>query len=125
MYFSNRQFLDFLTSAKGCRAVSTFSATNLRGERCNLQSAAGQLLVWNPESPEATMLLSAAQRCGIGQAAALCVTENCRFGVKSGSHGDFAGVSCLDDGIQFDLVKLNSITIQDGRRTAVIAPGNT
>lgn len=47
------------------------------------------------------------------------------FGVKSGGHAHVSGASCIDGGVQFDLVKLNTITIDRNKNVAVIGAGNT
>ncbi|KAK5049834.1 hypothetical protein LTR84_003952 [Exophiala bonariae] len=61
----------------------------------------------------------------VAKALSLCAKANVAFGVKSGGHGHFAGQSCLDGGIQFDLAKLNSITINREKGTALVGTGST
>lgn len=54
-----------------------------------------------------------------------CVAADVPFGVKSGGHGHYAGQSCLDAGIQFDLCRLNSITLTPEKRTVRVGAGCT
>jgi FAD/FMN-containing dehydrogenase len=61
----------------------------------------------------------------VARAVDLCAKAHCPFGVKSGGHGHFAGQSCLDGGIQLDLVKLNTISIDKSAGTVLVGPGNT
>lgn len=61
----------------------------------------------------------------LARAVSLCVDAGCAFGVKSGGHGAYAGQSCIDDGIQFDLVKMNTIDIDKHKGTVIVGPGCT
>lgn len=61
----------------------------------------------------------------LAQAVALCAKARCPFAVKSGGHGHFAGQSCLDGGVQLDLAKLNTISIDRRRGTVFVGSGCT
>jgi FAD/FMN-containing dehydrogenase len=61
----------------------------------------------------------------VGRAVYLCVEAQCPFGIKSGGHGHYAGQSCLDGGIQLDLVKLNTIEIDKSKGTVTVGAGCT
>tara|TARA_R110002060_G_scaffold23669_6_gene32179 strand:- start:302 stop:772 length:471 start_codon:yes stop_codon:yes gene_type:complete len=61
----------------------------------------------------------------LAQAVALCAKARCPFGLKSGGHGHFAGQSCLDGGVQLDLIKLNSISIDRSKGTVLVGSGCT
>lgn len=61
----------------------------------------------------------------VAQAVTVCVKADCPFGVKSGGHGHFAGQSCLDSGIQFDLSQLNKITVDRDRASVFVGTGST
>ncbi|EXL66327.1 hypothetical protein FOPG_17493 [Fusarium oxysporum f. sp. conglutinans race 2 54008] len=54
-----------------------------------------------------------------------CVKAGVAFGIKSGGHGHFAGQSCLDGGIQIDLVKLDGIKINEDVGTVTVGTGCT
>lgn len=45
--------------------------------------------------------------------------------MKSGGHGHFAGQSCLDGGVQLDLAKLNTISIDRSKGTVLVGAGST
>lgn len=61
----------------------------------------------------------------LARAVALCANTRCPFGVKSGGHGHFAGQSCLDGGVQLDLVKLNTVSIDRSKGTVLVGAGST
>ncbi|KUL89064.1 hypothetical protein ZTR_06120 [Talaromyces verruculosus] len=61
----------------------------------------------------------------LARAVALCARSRCHFGVKSGGHGHFAGQSCLDGGVQLDLAKLNTISIDRRKGTVLVGAGST
>jgi FAD/FMN-containing dehydrogenase len=60
----------------------------------------------------------------LAQAVTLCAGARCPFGVKSGGHGHFAGESCLDRGIQFDLFNINNIYIDKSKGSVLVGTGN-
>jgi FAD/FMN-containing dehydrogenase len=59
----------------------------------------------------------------LARAVSICAQAKCKFGVKSGGHGHFAGQSCVEGGLQFDLAKLNSISISWSTGTAFVGTG--
>jgi len=59
----------------------------------------------------------------LAQAVAICAEAKCKFGVKSGGHGHFAGQSCVEGGLQFDLAKLNKIVVSQSTDTALVGTG--
>ncbi|EED16129.1 conserved hypothetical protein [Talaromyces stipitatus ATCC 10500] len=61
----------------------------------------------------------------LARAVTLCAEAECPLGVKSGGHAHITGASCINGGIQLDLVKLNRITINTNKKTAWIGTGNT
>ena len=61
----------------------------------------------------------------VATAVQICAQAKIPFGVKSGGHGHYAGQSCLDGGVQFDLCRLNSIEISPDRSTVSVGPGCT
>lgn len=61
----------------------------------------------------------------LARAVSLCVEANCAFGVKSGGHGHYAGQSCMEDGVQFDLCNLNKVEIDKVRDVVTVGTGCT
>ena len=61
----------------------------------------------------------------LAQAVTRSVKAQSAFATKSGGHGHISGVSCSDGGIQFDLTKLNGITINREASTVTVGTGNT
>ncbi|OQU99402.1 FAD binding domain-containing protein [Cladophialophora immunda] len=61
----------------------------------------------------------------VAHAVSLCVKAQCPFGVRSGGHAHVSGASCVPDGVQIDLSKLNTITIDRSNSTARVGAGNT
>lgn len=48
----------------------------------------------------------------------------CKFAVKSGGHAAFAGASNIQDGITFDLAKLNEIEVSKDKKSVSVGAGN-
>lgn len=48
----------------------------------------------------------------------------CKFAVKSGGHGYFAGASNIDGGLTIDLVKLKTISISRDQTQTSVGTGN-
>ncbi|KIW90104.1 uncharacterized protein Z519_09535 [Cladophialophora bantiana CBS 173.52] len=61
----------------------------------------------------------------VARAVSLCVKAQCPFGVRSGGHAHVSGASCVPDGVQIDLLRLNTITIDRNNNTARVGAGNT
>ncbi|KAK4898462.1 hypothetical protein LTR27_004059 [Elasticomyces elasticus] len=59
----------------------------------------------------------------LARGVAICAKAKCAFGVKSGGHGHFAGQSCVEAGVQFDLAKLDTISIQRSTGTVLVGTG--
>ncbi|KAH0835162.1 hypothetical protein AYO21_10323 [Fonsecaea monophora] len=87
----------------------------------------------NQRSYWSEMLKEIAPRCffqprsaaEVAHAVSLCVQAQCPFGVRSGGHAHVSGASCVPDGVQIDLSKLNTITINRTDSTAQVGAGNT
>lgn len=48
----------------------------------------------------------------------------CPFAIKSGGHAAFAGASSIENGLNIDLSKLNSITLSEDKSVVYVGPGN-
>lgn len=60
----------------------------------------------------------------VAQAVQVVREHHCPFAVRSGGHGNHAGVSSIEGGLVIDLGRLKSVTVSEDESVAFIGPGN-